>query len=71
MDIYEKHTFTVWKVCPVCNKKHFIRRKITDDQYLDYQIRVKPIQNIFPEFSKRDREFLKSGICKDCQKTIF
>jgi hypothetical protein len=71
MDIYEKHTFTVWKRCPICNAKHYIKRKITDNQYIDYQFRVKPLQAIFPEMTKQDREFLKSGICKQCQKDIF
>lgn len=71
MDIYEKHTFTVWKNCPICGKRHYIRRQITDKQYIDYQIRMKPLQEIFPEFSKQDREFLKTGTCKKCQKNIF
>ena len=71
MDIYEKHTFTVWKNCPICGKRHYIKRQVTDNQYIDYQIRMKPLQAIFPEMTKQDREFLKTGICKQCQKDIF
>lgn len=72
------NTLTVWKTCPFCGKRTYSRIKCNDDQYMDYKFNYdgltipnKPIQNIFPQLSKQQREHLKSGICRKCQKTIF
>lgn len=77
MNILTLEKLTVWKTCPVCNTRHYIRFKCTEEQYIDYninynnQIKNKPIQLIFPQLDKKRREFLKSGTCKQCQKNIF
>lgn len=69
---------TVWKVCPICGNETYSRIKCNDNQYMDYNFNYhglikpnKPIQDIFPQLSKMQREHLKSGICRKCQKNIF
>ena len=71
-------TLTVWKTCPICRNRTYSRIKCNDNQYMDYNFNYhglihpnKPIQNIFPQLSKQQREHIKSGICRKCQKTIF
>lgn len=68
----------IWKECPICYEEHYCRIKCNEKQYTDYQINYKglirpkkAIQEIFPDLSKEQREFIKSGTCRRCQKNIF
>lgn len=70
MNVYMEHRLTVWKICPVCRKKHWKKFRCTDEQYINYMIGT-PIQLVFPDMDKYKREFLKSGTCVECQKEIF
>ena len=69
---------TIYKDCPICGNDTEVRIKCNDKQYIDYKINYKgliipnkPIQDIFPHISKQQRETIKSGICRHCQKKIF
>ena len=71
-------TLTIWRECPICYTEHYSRIKCTEKQYIDYNVNyrglIKPnklIQDIFPQISKQQREHIKSGICRNCQKAIF
>ena len=69
---------TIYKNCPICGKDTKVIIRCNDDQYKDYRFNYdgliipnKPIQSIFPNISKQQRETIKSGICRRCQKEIF
>lgn len=69
---------TIYKTCPICGNDTKVIIRCNDDQYKDYNlyykgciIPYKPIQAIFPDISKQQRETIKSGICRRCQKSIF
>lgn len=68
----------IYRECPICYRDTEVRIKCTDSEYIDYQTNYKglirpykPIQAIFPDISKQQRETIKSGICRRCQKNIF
>ena len=69
---------TIYKNCPICGNDTKAIIKCNDEQYIDYELNYKgliipkkPIQDIFPHISKQQRETIKSGICRRCQKEIF
>ena len=67
---------TIYKTCPICGKRTFASFNCTDNQYMDYKLnyecyKVKPIQLIFPDITKTQRETITSGLCRSCQKRIF
>lgn len=69
---------TIYRDCPICGNDTEVRIKCNDKQYIDYNVNYhgliipkKPIQDIFPDISKQQRETIKSGICRRCQKEIF
>lgn len=67
---------TIYKTCPLCGKRTYVRFSVTDEQYTDYKFnyeysKEKPIQEIFPHITKYQRETIKSGMCRKCQKAIF
>lgn len=55
--------------CPHCNKITVL--EMTDEQYDDYCLGQKYIQDIFSNWSPDKREMLITGICPDCWKKIF
>lgn len=68
----------IYKECPVCYRDVKVIISCNDEQYTDYSINYKglivpnkPIQAIFPDISKQQRETIKSGICRRCQKELF
>lgn len=69
---------TIYKNCPICGNDTKVIIKCNDKQYIDYELNYKgliipnkPIQAIFPDISKQQRETIKSGICRRCQKELF
>ncbi len=54
--------------CVFCHK--FVEIKMPVDGYQKY-LEGELVQRAFPNMKVEDREFLISGICKDCQKSIF
>ena len=65
------HTFrngTFYADCPFCGAESEVKLPIA--AYARWQM-GEMAQNVWPEMSREDREILISGICKECQKTIF
>ena len=69
---------TIYKTCPICGRDTKVIIRCNDNQYEDYCFNYdgliipnKPIQAIFPDISKQQRETIKSGICRRCQKELF
>ena len=67
---------TIYKTCPLCGCRTFARFRCTEKQYTDYElnyknVKTKPIQLIFPDITKTQRETITSGLCKACQKRMF
>ena len=63
--------FEVQGKCPMCGKVTVRTIDATDEQMLAYQFGFDLVQNIFPDLSVEDREFLITGYCDDCQKVLF
>ncbi len=62
----------VYKLCPMCDEQHYI--ELSNEQarkLFEYEHGKGYIQEIFPEFNKAEREFLKTGYCPKCQEMIF
>lgn len=55
--------------CPKCNYSH--NHVLTKREYKMWVANNEKIQDIFPNADKEYREFLISGLCKDCQKEVF
>ncbi len=56
------------KKCVICHD--FVEIEMSAEGYKKY-IEGALIQDAFPNMRVEDREFLISGICKNCQKDIF
>lgn len=61
------------KQCPFCGK--YERFDFTPDQihrYMtEYRDRQKPVQVVFPDLTPEEREFLMTGMCRECQHEVF
>lgn len=61
------------KKCPCCGK--YERFNFTPEQvhrYItEYKHGQKPVQVVFPELSPEEREFLITGMCRECQHEVF
>lgn len=61
------------KKCPFCGK--YDRFDFTPEQvhrYItEYRGRQKPVQVVFPELTPEEREFLITGMCRECQHEVF
>ena len=57
------------KSCPFCGKSSEL---VIDnvDNYIDFMHGTR-VQDAFPTLSASDREFLLTGMCKECQEKIF
>ena len=55
------------KRCAFCHK--FVEIKMPTEDYKKY-IEGAPVQDAFPYMKIADREFLISGVCKDCQNNL-
>ena len=59
---------TIKTICPICG--HTSQVTIPAEDYLKWQF-GELIQNAMPYLSPESREFLISGMCRDCQDKIF
>lgn len=61
------------KQCPFCGK--YERFDFTPDQIhrytTEYRDRQKPVQVVFPDLTPEEREFLMTGMCRECQHEVF
>lgn len=60
------------KVCPFCNEEYVM--EVTEGQYekyKEYERGGQYIQELFPDLNAVEREFLKTGMCLNCQGDIF
>lgn len=57
--------------CPMCGKYSEKTLNVTREQMKKYYNGKDLIQNIFPDLSASEREFLKSGYCDECQSKLF
>lgn len=60
------------KCCPFCGEDYMM--DVTDEQYERYEQYTKKggyIQDVFPDLNAVEREFLKTGMCLNCQGDIF
>jgi phage terminase large subunit GpA-like protein len=55
--------------CPHCGKENVVEMEL--EQYVDWQMGKKYIQDIFSAWTPAKRELLMSGICEDCWNKIF
>lgn len=77
MNTYYKYSrqLAIRKICPLCGKCSLVKINCSESQYNDYMknyrdYSMKPIQLIFPDLGKTEREILKSGICSNCQNVV-
>lgn len=56
--------------CPECGKDYLVG-PVWDIDYNRFLARADLLQNCFPYLGIVERESIKSGYCKKCQKTIF
>lgn len=62
----------VYRLCPMCGRQHYM--KLSNEQarkLFEYEHGNGYIQEVFPELSRAEREFLKTGYCSGCQEQIF
>lgn len=59
--------YPIYKTCPLCGKEHLIH--LTCAEYIEYDTKNPqriPIQKIFPNMNKWERDFISSGTCPKC-----
>lgn len=56
--------------CPFCGKVTTVN-EVTDEEYQRIRSRTESIQNIVPHLSAEKRELLMTGICLECQRSVF
>ena len=60
------------KRCPMCNKDYkMILPKKLENKAESYTFGIDMIQDLVPEMTPAEREFVKSGYCMDCQEWLF
>lgn len=59
------------QTCPMCCKTTERNLPISYQQLYRYDHTTTPIQNVFPNLSASDREFIKTGYCDECQNILF
>lgn len=57
--------------CPFCGNVTDKNLDVTKEQLVRYYNREDLIQNIFPNLSPDEREFIMTGYCDSCQEKIF
>lgn len=63
--------FSLSKICPMCGRRTYLRMTEEENQWRKYVCFGGHIQDRFPDMDVQKREFIKSGYCPDCQKTLF
>lgn len=59
------------RLCPLCGTINTYDLNVTERQLNAYENRFDLIQNIFPNLSASEREFIKTGYCMSCQEMLF
>ena len=62
----------ITKKCPMCGEIHTMT--LNDDEYSRYEVYMTGhglLQDMFPDLNPMEREFLKTGYCKNCQSLLF
>ena len=64
---------SIYMTCPMCSEINYINFETLDEikRYDKYKNGEGLIQDIFPEFTPFEREFIKTGYCVDCQCLLF
>lgn len=62
--------FSLSKIWPMCGRRTYLRMT-EENQWRKYVCFGGHIQDRFPDMDVQKREFIKSGYCPDCQKTLF
>jgi hypothetical protein len=57
--------------CPMCGKYFEKELNVTREQMQRYYNREDLIQNILPDLTPNEREFIKTGYCDKCQDILF
>lgn len=52
----------ITKTSPISGLVHTLELDITDEQLIEYAQGIKKIQEVFPELSPAEREFIMTGI---------
>ena len=58
------------RLCPMCGTINSKELDITDKQLSDWK-NGGLIQNVFPNLSASEREFIITGYCDNCQELLF
>ena len=61
----------ITRTCPMCHNTTERILPITQKQINTYQNTFALIQDVFPDLSGSDREFIKTGYCEECQNILF
>jgi len=71
----DKDHVTVFTFCPNdCGRNEVV---MSNSQFAEYERAVedpahaRKVQDIFPDFTPEQREFLMTGLCHDCQEILF
>lgn len=59
----------IGKPCPECGKPHKVNATL--EQCVKYVNNEDLVQNIFPELSPGEREYLITGYCEECWNKMF
>lgn len=59
------------RFCPMCGGISIKELDVTEQQLFQYGSGRKLIQEVFPNLSAEDREFIKSGYCESCMEKLF
>ena len=61
----------IGRECPMCRDYWTKELDVTVEKLEKFYEKADLIQNIFPNLEPREREFIKTGYCYDCQSLIF
>ena len=61
----------VLRLCPMCSSVIRKDLNITENQLFKYENSMGLIQNVFPNLNIKEREFIKTGYCYECQDVLF
>jgi len=62
-------TVTLEQRCPICRKTYTF--KVDTEGFTKWYLDGELVQVVLPKESSTIREHLVSGLCEDCQKSIF
>ena len=59
------------RICPMCGALSIKDIDTTREKLNEYAQGARLIQEVFPNLSAEDREYLKTGCCDDCMDRLF